>query len=52
MCVYVEFMPVGLCVFLVLVSTKLLVDLKYSPQYNKRKTVDSADMTRIQSQIA
>lgn len=30
MCVYVDFLPVWLCVFLVLGSSKLLVDLEYS----------------------
>lgn len=45
MCVYVEFLPIWLCVFLVLGSSKLLVDLEYSPQYNERKTVDGAEMT-------
>lgn len=45
MCVYVEFLLIWLCVFLVLGSSKLLVDLDYSPQYNERKTIYSAEMT-------
>ena len=45
MCIDVEFLLIWLCVLLVLGSSKLLGDLEYSPQYNERKTVHSAEMT-------